>query len=120
LDGQGPPGTGQPHRLPLGRQRADRPASRPPRTGNRGAAPVLDHAPGERPCFPGSDRMGPLPHVRHSLRDGFRASGLASLTPESFDLEAEPPTVTLAARSNKNRKLKVQPTPPDLVELLRG
>src|SRR5262249_26959179 len=50
---------------------------------------------------------------------GFRASGLASLTPESFDLDAEPPTATLAARRNKSRKLKVQPLPPDVAELLR-
>src|SRR4051794_19815756 len=49
---------------------------------------------------------------------GFRASALASLTPESFDLGAQP-TVTLAARWNKSRKLKVQPLPPDVAELLR-
>ena len=50
---------------------------------------------------------------------GFRASGLASLTPESFDLDADPPAVTLAARHAKNKKTKVQPIPPDLAELLR-
>jgi integrase/recombinase XerC len=50
---------------------------------------------------------------------GFRASALASLTPESFDLSATFPTVTLAARQNKSRKLKVQPLPPDLADLLR-
>jgi excisionase family DNA binding protein len=50
---------------------------------------------------------------------GFRASALASLTPESFDLSAALPTVTLAARHAKNRKTKVQPIPPDLAELLR-
>jgi integrase len=50
---------------------------------------------------------------------GFRASALASLTPESFDLAAEVPAVTLAARQNKSRKLKVQPLPPDLAVLLR-
>jgi integrase len=51
---------------------------------------------------------------------GFRASALASLTPESFDLSAELPTVTLAARHAKNRKTKVQPLPEDLAELLRA
>jgi integrase len=51
---------------------------------------------------------------------GFRASALASLTPENFDLTEELPTVTLAARHAKNRKMKVQPIPPDLAELLRG
>jgi integrase len=50
---------------------------------------------------------------------GFRAAALASLLPESFDLDADPPTVTLAARSNKSRKTKVQPLPPDVAELLR-
>jgi integrase len=50
---------------------------------------------------------------------GFRVGGLASLKPESFALNDEPPTVTLAARSNKNRKLQVQPIPPDLAALLR-
>jgi integrase len=51
---------------------------------------------------------------------GFRASGLASLTPERFDLESDPPTVTLAARRNKSRVLKVQPISSDLAELLRN
>jgi integrase/recombinase XerC len=50
---------------------------------------------------------------------GFRASALASLVPEDLDLASEMPTVTLAARHAKNRKTKVQPTPPDLAELLR-
>jgi integrase len=49
---------------------------------------------------------------------GFRAAALASLTPESFDLENDPPTVTLAARRNKSRKLKVQPLPLDVAELI--
>jgi integrase len=51
---------------------------------------------------------------------GFRASSLASLTPESFDLDAASPIVTLAARHAKNRKTKVQPLPADVAELLRG
>jgi integrase len=51
---------------------------------------------------------------------GFRAGGLASLLPESFDLDADPPVVSLAAKRNKSRKLKVQPLPPDVAELLRG
>ena len=50
---------------------------------------------------------------------GFRASALASLTPESFDLSADLPTVTLTARHNKSRRTKVQPLPPDLADLLR-
>jgi integrase len=50
---------------------------------------------------------------------GFRAMGLASLTPESFDLDGDTPTVTLAARRNKSRRLKVQPLPADIADLLR-
>jgi integrase len=50
---------------------------------------------------------------------GFRASALASLTHESFDLNPEKPTVTLAARENKNRESRVQPLPPGVAELLR-
>ncbi|MSQ96823.1 MAG: hypothetical protein EXR98_20030 [Gemmataceae bacterium] len=50
---------------------------------------------------------------------GFRASALASLTPEHFDLTDEMPTVTLAARHAKNHKTKVQPLPSDLAQLMR-
>jgi integrase len=50
---------------------------------------------------------------------GFRASALASLTPEGIDLDGEVATVTLATRRNKSRVLKVQPIPPDLAQLLR-
>jgi integrase len=51
---------------------------------------------------------------------GFRARALSHLTPADFDLESEPPTVTLAARFNKSRKPKVQPLPPDVVVPLRA
>ena len=50
---------------------------------------------------------------------GFRANALANLTPAMFDLEAETPIVTLAARFNKSRKLKVQPLPADVAIALR-
>jgi len=50
---------------------------------------------------------------------GFRAGALASLTPESFELDAEIPTAILSARRNKSRKTKEQPLPPDMAELLR-
>jgi integrase len=50
---------------------------------------------------------------------GLRASALASLTPESFALDATPPTVTLAARKAKNRKPRVQPLPTALAAMLR-
>lgn len=51
---------------------------------------------------------------------GFRASALASLTPESFDLVGTTATVTLAARRNKSRVLRVQPLPTEIADLLRG
>jgi hypothetical protein len=38
---------------------------------------------------------------------------------ESFVLDAYLPTVTLAARCNKSRKLRVQPLPTDVADLLR-
>ena len=50
---------------------------------------------------------------------GFRASELASLTPGSFDLDNDPPIVTLAALRAKNGTCAVQPLPPDVIEDLR-
>ena len=50
---------------------------------------------------------------------GFRASALSSLTPADFDLDAASPVVTLAARFNKSRRLKVQPLPADVAAALR-
>jgi integrase len=49
---------------------------------------------------------------------GFRASELASLTPESFDLAAEPPTVSVEAVSSKHRERDTIPLHPTLVALL--
>jgi integrase len=51
---------------------------------------------------------------------GFRAGGLAGLTPECFDLDGRTPTVTLPVRSDKSRRGKLQPLPGDVAELLRG
>ncbi len=48
---------------------------------------------------------------------GFRAAALSNLTPADFDLDAA--TVTLAARFNKSRRLKVQPLPFDVAAALR-
>ena len=50
---------------------------------------------------------------------GFRAGELRSLTPESFDLDAAPPTCTVEAGYSKRRKRDVQPLPPAMVEPLR-
>jgi integrase len=48
---------------------------------------------------------------------GFRAAALANLTPGDFDFDAQ--TVTLAARLNKSRRLKVQPLPSAVAAALR-
>ena len=50
---------------------------------------------------------------------GFRAGGLASLTPECFNLDDLRPSLTLPVRSDKSRRGKVQPVPPDLAQGLR-
>ena len=50
---------------------------------------------------------------------GFRANELRSLTPTSFDLAGDPPTVTVEAAYSKRRRQDVQPIRIDLAELLR-
>lgn len=50
---------------------------------------------------------------------GFRAGSLGALTPTNFDLDASPPTITLAARTHKKRKVKTQALPADVAQLLR-
>jgi integrase len=50
---------------------------------------------------------------------GFRKAELATLTPKSFDLDAEPPTATVPAAYTKNKKLAEQPLPPDVVAAFR-
>jgi integrase len=54
-----------------------------------------------------------------SLYTGLRASELASLTPGSFDLDAEPPTVTVLAAFSKHRREDVQPLRRDTAEMMR-
>jgi len=49
---------------------------------------------------------------------GFRANELRSLMPESFDLDADPPTVTVQAAYSKHRRKDVQPIRRDLANLL--
>jgi len=43
------------------------------------------------------------------LRQRLRAEELASLCPSAFDLDGDPPTVTLAAEHAKNGRTAVQP-----------
>lgn len=59
---------------------------------------------------------------RRSLQEhlaDFRAGELRSLTPASFDLDADLPTVTVDAGHSKRRRRDVQPFRSDLAELLR-
>ena len=51
---------------------------------------------------------------------GLRASELASLTPGSFDFDANPPTVTVQAAYSKHRRKDVLPLHPDLAERLQA
>jgi integrase len=53
-----------------------------------------------------------------ALGTGFRASELASLTPERFDMTANPPTATVPAAYTKNGREAVQPLPTHLAERL--
>jgi len=54
-----------------------------------------------------------------ALGTGLRASEIASLVPESFDLDGGPPVVVVEARASKRRQRDEQPLGADLVEALR-
>ena len=56
---------------------------------------------------------------RLALGTGFRANELRNLTPRSFDLDADPPTVTVEAGYSKRRRRDVQLIRRDLAEALR-
>jgi len=51
---------------------------------------------------------------------GLRVSELKSLTPESFDLNSNPATVTVAAAYSKRRRQDCQPLSSGLVAMVRG
>ncbi len=55
---------------------------------------------------------------RVAFATGFRAGELRSLTPASFDLDADPPTVTVQAAYSKRRRTDVQPIPEALARIL--
>ncbi len=55
---------------------------------------------------------------RLAVGTGFRASELASLTRESFNLDTDRPTVTVQAGHSKHRREDVQPLPKQLADLL--
>lgn len=50
---------------------------------------------------------------------GLRRKEIASLTPRSFSLDTDPPTVTVQAACSKHRKLDVLPLHAELVKVLR-
>jgi integrase len=54
-----------------------------------------------------------------ALGTGFRVKELRTLTPASFDLDSDPPAVTVGAAYSKRRRQDLQPIRPDLAELLR-
>jgi len=66
--------------------------------------------------LPGPDRAMVY---RVALGTGFRARELRSLTPASFDLDADPPAVIATAAYVKRRRKDVQPIRRDLAELVR-
>jgi integrase len=53
-----------------------------------------------------------------AIGTGFRSEELRSLTPERFELDARPPTVSALAGYTKNRREAVQPLPPALADPL--
>jgi integrase/recombinase XerD len=55
---------------------------------------------------------------RTALGTGFRLNELQSLTPRSFNLDGEPPTITVEAGYSKRRRRDVQPIRADLAESL--
>lgn len=56
---------------------------------------------------------------RLAMATGFRRGELMSLTPRSFDLDGNPPTITVQAESSKHRRQDVQPIRPDVAATLR-
>jgi integrase len=65
--------------------------------------------------------IGPDRKIFYSvgLSSGLRRDELGSLTPESFQLDTEPPTVTVEGKWTKNRKTAVLPLRQDLAAELR-
>ncbi len=66
--------------------------------------------------MPGPDRAMAY---RLALGTGFRAKELRSMTPASFDLDSDPPTVTVTAAHSKRRRKDSQPIRRNLAEQLR-
>ena len=72
------------------------------------------------PKILGMDGHGRAVLYRTAYGTGFRANELRSLTPESFNLDGQPPTITIRAGYSKHRREDIQPIRPDLADLLRA
>lgn len=70
---------------------------------------------GEIQCFTGEERAR---IYIVSYLTGLRRKEIASLTPRSFDLQADPPTLTVQAACSKHRKLDTLPIHPQLAKLV--
>ena len=78
---------------------------------------TTEAAPKWRQSLSGADRAM---LYRVAAGTGFRVGELASLTPASFDLDADPPAITLDAKRSKRRKADVQPIRSDLAKSVRS
>jgi integrase/recombinase XerD len=81
-------------------------------------AELIDAA---RRGLPFRDLTGPDRAVLYlvAVNTGLRANELASLVPVNFDLESDPPTVTVEAAYSKHRRRDVLPVRPDLATILK-
>jgi integrase len=75
---------------------------------------------GKAPPFRGLTGADRVALYTLSIYTGLRASELASLTPASFDLDADLPTVTVRAACSKHRREDVQPLRADVAAMMRG
>jgi len=73
---------------------------------------------GGAPAYRGMMGADRVMLYRVAVGTGFRASELRSLTRASFNLDGDPPTVTVRAAYSKRRRDDVQPIRPDLAALL--
>jgi integrase len=79
---------------------------------------VLEAARGSTRAFRGLTGLDRFHLYLTACGTGFRAGELASLEPESFDFDADPPAATVGAGYTKNKRPVMQPLPPDLVDVL--
>ncbi|HEY1381947.1 MAG TPA: tyrosine-type recombinase/integrase [Gemmataceae bacterium] len=80
---------------------------------------VFDAARGSTRRFKGLDGPARLCLYLAACATGYRAQELASLVPESFHLDDDPPAIHLSRRRTKNRKRADQPIPSTVAAALR-